>query len=592
MNKNDIEQKRHTLAHLLAAAVLKDYPHAKLTIGPAVDNGFYYDIDFSEGNAPGDGDLKKIQKTMRKTLGSWKEFTHKKVSAEEAREVFAGNQFKIEMINELEEKGEEITLYTVGDFTDLCRGGHVENPANEIDAKAFELSKIAGAYWRGSEKNPMLTRIYGLAFDTPEELSEYKIKMEEARQRDHRLLAEKFDLFMVSDEVGKGLPLYLPNGAYIRRKLEDFMYEKELEYGYKNVYTPILTHERLYQQSGHLDHYRGDMYNPIEIEGEPYFLRPMNCPHHHQIFKHKPFSYRNLPYRLSEFGLVHRFERSGVLTGLIRARCFTQNDAHIYCAEKDLKSELISVLNLFRDVYDNTFNLTDYWFRLSLPDFSNTEKFGDIENREMWDNAAEIARQAMKEHGAEYTEEEGEAAFYGPKIDMQIRNVNGKEDTIATIQIDFYSSGKFDLNFINEKGEKEAPVIVHRAIMGSFDRFFAFLTEHYKAAFPVWLSPVQALIAPVAEVHNDYARVVLAELQKAGIQVELDDSNDNFGKKIRNAKGMNIPYVLIIGDKEVEANSVSIDSRDEGQLDAISVEDLVKKIKGDIESKKNPEDNK
>jgi len=588
MNKNDIEKKRHTLAHLLAAAILKDYPNAKLTIGPAVDNGFYYDIDFKEGGAPGDADLKKIQKTMRKTLGSWKEFTHKQVSAEEAREVFKGNEFKIELIDELEEKGEKITLYTVGDFTDLCRGGHVENPAEEIDAKAFELDKIAGAYWRGSEKNPMLTRIYGLAFDTPEELSEYKEKMKEAKQRDHRLLAEKFDLFMISEDVGKGLPLYLPNGAYVRRKLEDFMYQKELEYGYKNVYTPVLTHERLYKQSGHLDHYHEDMYNPIEIEGDPYYLRPMNCPHHHQIFKHRPHSYRDLPLRVSEFGLVHRFERSGVLTGLIRARCFTQNDAHIYCAKADLKSELMKVLELFSEVYDKTFDLKDYWFRLSLPDFSNTEKFGDIENKEMWDSAAAVAREALEDYKAEYVGGEGEAAFYGPKIDMQIRNVNGKEDTIATIQIDFYSSGKFDLGFINEKGEKEEPVIIHRAIMGSFDRFFAFLTEHYKAAFPVWLSPIQAMITPVAEVHNDYAREVLAELQRAGIQAELDDSNDNFGKKIRNAKGMNIPYVLVIGDQEVEAKTVSIDSRDEGKLDAMPIADLVAKIKGDIESRKNP----
>lgn len=586
MNKNNIEKKRHTLAHLLADAVLKNYPHAKLTIGPAVDNGFYYDIDFREGEAPRDADLKNLQKTMRKTLGSWKEFTHKEISPEEARELFKGNKFKIEMIDELEEKKEKITLYTIGDFTDLCRGGHVENPAQEIDAKSFELDKIAGAYWRGNEKNPMLTRIYGLAFDTPEELAEYKKKMEEAKQRDHRLLAEKFDLFMISEDVGKGLPLYLPNGAYIRRKLEDFMYQKELEYGYKNVYTPILTHERLYQQSGHLDHYRDDMYNPIEIEGDPYYLRPMNCPHHHQIFKHRPHSYRDLPLRLSEFGLVHRFERSGVLTGLIRARCFTQNDAHIYCAKNDLKAELMKVLELFSEVYDKTFNLTDYWFRLSLPDFSNTEKFGDIENRDMWDSASAIARQALDEYGAEYVEGQGEAAFYGPKIDMQIRNVNGKEDTIATIQIDFYSSGKFDLNFINEKGEKEQPVIVHRAIMGSFDRFFAFLTEHYKAAFPVWLSPIQAIITPVAEVHNDYAREVLNELQKSGIQAELDDSNDNFGKKIRNAKALNVPYVLVIGDKEVEAKSVSIDSRDEGKLEnAMPVDDFIEKVKVDIEGR-------
>ena len=381
----------------------------------------------------------------------------------------------------------------------------------------------------------MLTRIYALAFGNKQELGDYRAMLEEAKKRDHRILGEKLDLFMISDEVGKGLPLWLPNGAYIRKKLEDFIYEKESARGYKYIYTPILTNKRLYEQSGHLVHYREDMYSPIEIEGEEYYLRPMNCPHHHQIFKHRPLSYRDLPLRLAESGLVHRFERSGVLTGLIRARCFTQNDAHIYCAKSDLKNELLDVLKLFHEVYDNVFGIRDYWFRLSLPDFSNKEKFGDIENSATWEEAAKMARDTLDEFGAKYVEGGGEAAFYGPKIDVQIKNVNGKEDTIATIQIDFYSAKRFDLHFINAEGQKEEPVIIHRAIMGSFDRFFAFITEHYGGAFPLWLSPVQVKVITISENHHAYGTKIFEILKEAVIRSELDLNNESLGKKIREA---------------------------------------------------------
>jgi threonyl-tRNA synthetase len=582
MKQPTLEYIRHTLAHLLAAAVIKKYPHAKLTLGPAIENGFYYDIDFSDGETPGDNDLMKLENLMRNILPSWTEFTHKEVSIDEARTVFVDNPFKLELIDEITERGEKITLYTVGGFTDLCRGGHTKNPAKEIPPDSFSLDKIAGAYWRGSEKNPMLTRIYGLAFASAKELEEYRIQQEEAKKRDHRLLNEKHDYFMISEDVGKGLPLYLPNGAYIRKKLEDFIYEKELAHGYKYVYTPILTHKRLYEQSGHLDHYHEDMYNPISIEDEEYYLRPMNCPHHHQIFRHRPLSYRDLPLRLAEFGLVHRFERSGVLTGLIRARCFTQNDAHIYCEKKDLKKELLDVLALFKEVYDDVFSIQNYWFRLSLPDFENTEKFGDVENRAMWDEAAESARTALQEFGAQYVEGGGEAAFYGPKIDVQIRNVNGKEDTIATVQIDFYSANRFDLAFTNNDGQKEKPVIIHRAIMGSFERFFAFLIEQYAGAFPTWLAPVQVTILPISDTHNDYAKEIENMLRSGGVHVVVNNSKETLGKKVREAKSSKIPYSIVIGNQEVEERTIAVESRDEGKLGPMSVNIFLKKIQEEI----------
>lgn len=584
MKNTKIEHIRHSLAHVLAMAVLKYDPQAKLGIGPAIDNGFYYDFQFSEKFS--DEALPAIEFSMREIIEKDLPFCGKEISVDEARALFAKQSFKLELIKEFEINGEKITIYKTGDdFIDLCSGGHATS-TGEISIDGFALTHSAGAYWKGNEKNPMLTRIYGLAFNSADELSDYRAKQEEAKRRDHRLLNEKHDYFMISEEVGKGLPLYLPNGAYIRKKLEDFMYEKELKHGYKYVYTPILTHKRLYEQSGHLAHYRDDMYNPIEIEGEEYYIRPMNCPHHHQIFKHKPISYRDLPLRLAEFGLVHRFERSGVLTGLIRARCFTQNDAHIYCAKQDMKRELLDVLALFKEVYDDVFEIKDYWFRLSLPDFSNTEKFGDIENKTMWDEAAEAARTALIEFGARYVEGGGEAAFYGPKIDVQIRNVNGKEDTISTIQIDFYSANRFGLAFTNDKGQKEKPVIIHRAIMGSFDRFFAFLVEQYAGALPMWLSPIHVIVLPVSDKHNSYAQEVIRVLRDGGIQVVLDDSKETLGKKVREAKNSKAPYFIVVGEKEMETKTVTIENCNGRKIDISSINVFLTLIQEEIKTRR------
>jgi threonyl-tRNA synthetase len=390
---------------------------------------------------------------------------------------------------------------------------------------------------------------------------------------------------MISEEVGKGLPLWLPNGAFVRKKLEDYMYKKEFDKGYKFVYTPVLTHKKLYETSGHLSHYREDMYSPIDIEGEEYYLKPMNCPHHHMIYNNKPLSYRDLPLKLADFGLCHRFERSGVLTGLIRARCFTQNDSHIYCRGDQLKTELLGVLQLFKEVYDD-FNIKDYWFRLSLPDFSNTEKFGDIKNKKMWDNAAQVAREAMDIFGARCVEGEGEASFYGPKIDVQVKNVLDKEDTIATAQIDFYSAPRFNLFYTNSSGEKEHAVIIHRAVMGSFDRFFAFLVEQTAGNFPIWLSPIQVKIISVGEKHIEYCQKTKQEFRDNEIRVEVDDSNETVGNKTRKAIGEKVPFILVIGDKEMESGKLAIRDRGSRETRLLTKEEFIDEVKTRVAEKK------
>ncbi len=581
----ELEHIRHSLSHILAMAVLAYDPEARLGIGPVIDNGFYYDIQFSKKFS--DEALPLLEESMRKIIAQDLPFRGKEVTPDEARNLFAHQPFKLELIQELETDKQKISVYHTGDtFMDLCRGGHVGS-TKEIPIDGFALTHSAGAYWKGHERNPMLTRIYGLAFHSAEALEAYRKTQEEAKKRDHRVLNEKHDYFMISEEVGKGLPLYLPHGAYIRKKLEDFMYEKELAHGYQYVYTPLLTHKRLYEQSGHLTHYRDDMYNPLEIEGEEYYIRPMNCPHHHQIFKHKPVSYRDLPLRLAEFGLVHRFERSGVLTGLIRARCFTQNDAHIYCAKQDLKKELRGVLELFKEVYDNVFDIKDYWFRLSLPDFSNTEKFGDLENKAMWDEATEAARAALNEFGARYVEGGGEAAFYGPKIDVEIRNVNGKEDTIATVQVDFYSADRFNLEFTNNQGQKEKPVIIHRAIMGSFERFFAFLIEQYAGVFPTWLSPVHVMVLPISEKHGAYAEEVTETLRNGGLHVRLDNSKETLGRKVRTAKNLKVPYFIVVGDQEVKLKTITAEDRHGDKIENTSVGEFLSLVQEEIKTRKN-----
>ncbi|MBL7058338.1 threonine--tRNA ligase [Patescibacteria group bacterium] len=584
MNENsNINTTRHSIAHVLMQALERLY-EATPGVGPAIEDGFYH--DFKADSQITIDNLGKIEKEMRKIIAEKLEITKTTLPIKDGIKLLEEKKYALtqELANGLKEKGElEISFYTQGEFVNMCLGPHLGNTA-QINPEAFKLTKVAGAYWKGSEKNEMLQRIYGVAFDTKEELEEYLERLKDAEQRDHRVVAEKQDLFMISEQVGKGLPIWLPNGAFIRKKLEEYMYNLELENGYSYVYTPVLTHKNLYEKSGHLAHYGDDMYSPMDIEGEEYYLKPMNCPHHHMIYKHKPISYRDLPLRLADFGLIHRFERSGVLTGLIRARCFSQNDAHIYCQKSDLKKEMISVLGLFKQVYSD-FNIEDFWYRLSLPDFNDHEKYGDIQDKEMWNEAAAEARGALQEFGAKFVEGEGEAAFYGPKIDVQTRNVLGKEDTIATIQVDFYSPKKFNLTFTNKNGEKEHPVIIHRAIMGSFDRFFAYLTEKTTGAFPIWLCPTQVKIVPVGESHVNYSNELAKELKSNNIRVAVDGSSETVGNKIRKAVNEKVPYMLVVGDKEIGSDSLVV--RDRGSRDTreISQVDFIKEIEEKVKNK-------
>ena len=589
--KTDIEKIRHSLAHLLAEAVLKQFPGAKLGIGPTIENGFYYDFDFGTTKVT-DKDLQNLENRMRGLIKKDLTFKKEKTTYDDAKKFFKNQPYKLELIKDLKKDGKEPTIYaTIGSpehgrggakdgkeviFADLCAGPHITS-TKEINPEAFKLQKIAGAYWKGSEKNPMLTRIYGLAFGTKGELEAHLYMLEEAERRDHRVLAEKLDLFMVDEKIGKGLPLWLPNGYLIRHLLETYMYEKEQKAGYKHVLTPVLAKEGLYKTSGHLAHYKDDMYAPIEIEGERYYLRPMNCPHHHSIFNHHLMSYRDLPLRMAEFGNVFRFERSGTLSGMIRTRGFTQNDSHIYTTQEQLESEIIGILNLFKEVYDD-FNIGGYWFRLSLPDFKNKEKYGDVKNKQMWEDGATVLKSVLKKLKMDFVEGVGEASFYGPKIDIQIKNIYGKEDTIATIQVDYYSAHKFNLNYIDKDGKEQPVVVVHRAILGSFERFFAFLLETTAGDLPTWLSPVQVKVINVGEDHLDYANEVVQQLKELGARVELADEDASVGKKIRAAEIKRIPYVLVVGDKEVAAKSVAVRKRNEGDLGIKKVSAFIKEL--------------
>jgi len=593
MKKSNLEILRHSASHVLAAAILEMFPEAKFGIGPAIENGFYYDFDLPRTLIP--EDLPILEEKMKAIIKADQKFERAELSFDEAIEKFtkADQPYKVELIKDIQKefqnsklknKNSEVSVYKTRNFIDLCAGPHIKSTV-DINPHAFKLTKISGAYWKGSEKNKMLQRIYGVAFETESELNDYLKILEEAEKRDHRKLGKELKLYMISEEIGKGLPLWLPNGAFIRKKLEDYMYEIERENGYSFVYTPVLAHEHLYKKSGHLAHYKDDMYNPIDIEGEKYYLKPMNCPHHHIMFKNELRSYKELPIRYSDFSPLHRFERSGVLTGLIRARCFSQNDSHIYCTRSQVKDELKNILGMFKQVYAD-FNISGYWFRLSLPDFNDKEKYGDIENKKLWEESAEYAREALKESGEKFEEISGEAAFYGPKIDVQIKNVIGKEDSIATMQVDFYSPERFDLEFINEKGKKERPFVVHKAIMGSFDRFFAFLVEQTAGAFPVWLSPVQAMIIPVSEKFKDYAKSVGTRFIASGIRAEIDDSDETLGKRIAEAEKQKIPYMLVVGEKEENDGLVAIRTRGEKKQEIMKVDKFIKKARQEIDNKK------
>jgi len=584
-NKEDkLEHNRHTLAHLLAYAVLKDYPHAKPTIGPAIDNGFYYDFDFSGGDAPSEGDLKKLEKTMKKTLSSWKEFSHKEVSAGEAREAFKGNEFKTELIDDLEKEGATITLYTVGEgkteFTDLCRGGHSKSPAKDIDASAFKLSTLAGAYWRGDEKNPMLVRIYGYAFDSADELDAYLTQLEEAKKRDHRKIGKEMDLFTFSELVGPGLPLWTPKGAILRKVLDDYIWKLRESYGYTQVAIPHITKRDLYEKSGHWEKFADELFRIETREGKEYALKPMNCPHHTQIFERKPHSYRDMTQRYAETTMVYRDEQSGELGGLTRVLSITQDDSHVFCRYSQIKEEFFKIW----DMIDTFYGAFGFSMRVSLSfhDPATFEKY--LGDKDVWKASENALREIAKERKADYFEAPGEAAMYGPKIDFMAKDSLGREHQVATIQLDMILPDRFDLICINEKGERERIVMIHCAIMGSIERFSGVLIEHLGGNFPLWLSPEQIRVIPVADVHNAYAEEVFKKLKGVDIRASLDISNESMGKKIRNAKKERLPYFIVVGDKEVAEKTVTLESRD-GSSQNIDVESLGNHLLAEIDTK-------
>jgi threonyl-tRNA synthetase len=578
----DLSAKRHTLAHLLAAAVLELHPDAKPTIGPAIDNGFYYDFEFSAPIA--EGDLKDIEKRMRKILPSWKEINGEKITEDHARRHFKENPYKIELIDEIVKKGENLTVYTAGSFTDLCRGGHSDNPAKDIPADSFKLSRLAGAYWRGNENNPQLTRIYGLAFASKKELDEYETLMKEAEKRDHRKLGKELDIFEFDEDTGPGMPLWLPNGAVIIEELERLAKETEFAAGYVRVRTPHIARDTMYKKSGHLPYYEESMFPPMEYEGGKYYLKAMNCPHHHKVFGARPKSYRDLPLRLAEYGTVYRHEKSGELFGLMRVRSLQMNDAHIYCSEEQFADEFRAVNDMYLR-YFKIFGVDKYVMRFSTHDPKRLgEKF--VNEPALWKKTEDMVRKVLVDSKIPFVEVPNEAAFYGPKIDVQVWSAIGREFTLATNQVDFAVPKRFDLEYTAADGTKQTPLCIHRAPLGTHERFIGFLIEHYAGNFPLWLAPIQVKVIPVAEAHAGAAQKVHDALRAQMIRSEIDLSNDSFGKKVRNAKTARIPYFIIIGDKDMEAGKVTLESRDKGQIGQISADEAVKRLAEEIRERK------
>jgi threonyl-tRNA synthetase len=577
--ENKLEHIRHSLAHLLGASIMKLYPGSKITLGPAVDNGFYYDVDV-DGKIT-DADLEKIEKTMREIAKTWSTFEGKKLNKEEALKIFDGNEYKIELINGIAEKGEEITVYQSGNFLDLCRGGHIDD-MSKVKMDSFKLDRVAGAYWRGDEKNKMLTRVYGLAFETKEELDAYLLQREEAEKRDHKKLGKELDLFFIDEEVGKGLPLWTPKGTIIKYELEKFTRDLEIKYGYEHVSTPYLGGEKLYQTSGHLSHFKKNMYAPIDMDGDLFYLRPMACPHHIKMVMRKPISYKDLPIRYAEIADYNRYEKSGELMGMIRVRKFQLTDGHLFVTPEQLKDEFKKVCKMIQEGMIGLGLKESISYRFSKRDPKDKEKYYADDN--LWEKAEKLMHEALDEINLVYIEAEGEAAFYGPKLDIQIKNVNGKEDTIFTAQIDFLLPEKFNIEYTAEDGTKKRPVMIHRSSIGCLERTFAFMIEHFAGNFPVWLSPVQAIITPISEKQKEYADSVYEKLKESGVRVELDDSSESLGKKIRNAKMQKVPYIIVIGDKEKEAGTITIEGRAE-KLEGIQIEKFLEKIKKEIKGK-------
>ncbi|TDL98555.1 threonine--tRNA ligase [Macrococcus brunensis] len=573
-----IEVLRHSTAHLMAQALKRIYGDVHFGVGPVIEEGFYYDFDMPEKISA--EDFENIEKVMKQIVNENIAIERRVVSRNEAKEVFKDDPYKQELIDAIPED-ENVTLYSQGEFTDLCRGVHVPSTAK---IKEFKLLSVAGAYWRGDSDNKMLQRIYGTAFFDKKDLKAHLEMLEERKERDHRKIGKELDIFTTSPLIGAGLPLWLPNGATIRRELERYIVDKEVALGYDHVYTPVMGSVDLYKTSGHWDHYQEDMFPVMEMDNEAFVLRPMNCPHHMMIYKNKPHSYRELPIRIAELGTMHRYEASGAVSGLQRVRGMTLNDAHIFVRPDQIKDEFKRVVQLVIDVYKD-FNLNDYSFRLSYRDPEDTEKY--FQDDEMWEKAQAMLKEAVDEMGLDYEEAPGEAAFYGPKLDVQVKTALGKEETLSTVQLDFLLPQKFDLTYIGSDGQEHRPVVIHRGVISTMERFVAFLTEEYKGAYPTWLAPNQLEIIPVSnEVHYDYARALYDELKSQGVRCHIDDREEKMGYKIREAQMHKVPYQIVVGDKEVENNEVNVRQYGSQDSETIDRDDFIWKLVDEIRLKK------
>ncbi|TWT08946.1 threonine--tRNA ligase [Planomicrobium sp. CPCC 101079] len=571
-----LEILRHSTAHLLAQAVKRLYPDAKLGVGPVIENGFYYDIDTEQSITA--EDLPVIEKEMKKIINENLEIKRLDVSRSEAQERFAAieDPYKLELLEAIPED-EQVSIYEQGEFFDLCRGIHVPSTGK---LKEFKLLSVAGAYWRGDSDNKMLQRIYGTAFFKKEDLKAHLDFLEEAKERDHRKIGKELNLFMNSQKVGQGLPMWLPKGATIRRIIERYIVDKEERLGYDHVYTPVMGSVDLYKTSGHWDHYQEDMFPVMQMDNEELVLRPMNCPHHMMIFKQGIHSYRQLPVRIAELGLMHRYEMSGALSGLQRVRGMTLNDAHIFVRPDQIKDEFKRVVNLVIDVYKD-FDIKDYSFRLSYRDPEDTEKY--FNDDAMWERAQSMLKEAMDDLDLPYVEVEGEAAFYGPKLDVQVKTALGKEETLSTVQLDFLLPERFDLSYIGEDGKQHRPVVIHRGVVSTMERFVAFLIEEYKGAFPTWLAPVQIEVIPVSlDAHSDYARNLQEKMQDHKLRVDIDERDEKLGYKIREAQMQKIPYMLVIGDQEVENGSVNVRKYGEQKSESMPFDDFLKMVQSEL----------
>lgn len=563
------EKIRHSLSHILASAVKESHPEVKFAIGPPIETGFYYDFELPEGF--GSEELGKIEEKMREIVKKDLSFKQKEVSKQEARRIFADQPYKLELIDEIE--GEKVSLYESGSFIDLCRGPHVSS-SREIPLRAFELDKVAGAYWRGNEENEMLTRIYGLAFEAEEELENFLRRREEAKKRDHRVLGKKLGLFLIDEEFGKGLPLYKPKGARLRRQIMDFALKTYLKRGYQPVNTPHIARLDLWKKSGHWGFYRESMYSPMEVEDDKFVVKPMNCPGHVKIYNSRIRSYRDLPLRLTEMGTVYRFEKSGELHGLTRVRGFTQDDAHIFCTPGQLQEELTKTIDLTHYIL-SAFGFSDFEVSLSLRDPDSKEDF--LGSDETWSLAEQALKKALQEKDLGYEKEAGEAAFYGPKIDILVKDAIGRKWQLSTIQVDFNFPEKFEMSYVDENGEEQKPIMLHRALLGSLERFMGILIEHYGGAFPFWLAPVQVFVIPVGSENEEYARKVTRKLEKRNFRTEIKARAETVSKKIREGETQKIPYMLVVGDKEEKKKGVAVRDREKGDLGMMKLTEFVEK---------------